>query len=210
MIKKIIFDLDNTLLFISPEWKTSYELFINKYKLNITPEELYSCIGAFEKDNNDIIVTNELMCKYINNNLPINLTETMFIELLDVYKNIPLLNTNIVYNVLNYLSTKYELLVYSNWFWQNQLDRLKKYNLDKFFTKIYGWDNLEIKPSKTGLEKIICNNDVSEYIFIGDNLEMDLEIPDQMRINTIFFNRKCIKQDKFKEVLKVEELKEIL
>lgn len=102
----------------------------------------------------------------------------MFIELLDVYKNVPLLNTNIVYSVLEYLSTKYELLVYSNWFWQNQADRLKRYNLDKFFTKIYGWDNLEI--------------------------------PDQMGIDTIFFNRKCIKQCKFKEVSKIEELKEIL
>lgn len=134
----------------------------------------------------------------------------MFIELLDVYKNVPLLNTNIVYSVLEYLSTKYELLVYSNWFWQNQADRLKRYNLDKFFTKIYGWDNLEIKPSKAGLKKIIGNNDISEYIFIGDNLEIDLEIPDQMGIDTIFFNRKCIKQCKFKEVSKIEELKEIL
>lgn len=39
MIKKIIFDLDNTLLFISSEWEQSYQKFIDKYNLNITPKE---------------------------------------------------------------------------------------------------------------------------------------------------------------------------
>ena len=108
MIKKIIFDLDNTLLFISPEWEQSYQKFIDKYNLSITPKELYSCIGTFEKNINNVIVTNKIMCEYINNRLPLSLTEDMFIELLDVYKNIPLLNTDIIYNVLEYLSHKYD------------------------------------------------------------------------------------------------------
>ena len=116
MVKKIIFDLDNTLLFISPEWEECYQKFIDKYNLSITPKELYSCIGTFEKNINNVIVTNKIMCEYINSRLPISFTEDMFIELLDVYKNIPLLNTDIIYNVLEYLSHKYELIVYTNWF----------------------------------------------------------------------------------------------
>lgn len=95
MIKRIIFDLDNTLLFIFPEWEKSYQKFIDKY-------------------------------------------------------------------------------------------RLKKYNLDKFFSKIYGWDVLEIKPSKIGIEKIIGNNKIDEYLFIGDSIELDLEIPHNMGMATIF------------------------
>ena len=39
-MKKIIFDLDNTLLFISDDWIGSYQSFIDKYNLNITPEYL--------------------------------------------------------------------------------------------------------------------------------------------------------------------------
>ena len=186
MIKKIIFDLDNTLLFISPEWEQSYQKFIDKYNLSITPKELYSCIGTFEKNINNVIVTNKIMCEYINNRLPLSLTEDMFIELLDVYKNIPLLNTDIIYNVLEYLSHKYELIVYTNWFSKNQIDRLKTYSLDKFFSRIYGWDDLEIKPSKIGIEKIIGSNNIDEYVFIGDNIEFDLEVPYNMGMATIF------------------------
>lgn len=210
MIKKIIFDLDNTLIFISPEWEKNYQKFINKHNLNITPKELYSCIGTFEKNINNVIVTNKIMCEYINSRLPISLTEDMFIELLDIYKDILLLNTDIIYDVLEYLSHKYELLVYSNWFSKNQIDRLKRYNLDKFFSKIYGWDNLEIKPSKIGIEKIVGNNNINEYIFIGDNIEFDLEVPHNMGMSTIFYNRKSIKQNKFKEIFNIEDLKEIL
>lgn len=210
MIKKIIFDLDNTLLFISAEWEQSYQKFIDKYNLSITPKELYSCIGTFEKNINNVIVTNKIMCEYINSRLPILLTEDMFIELLDVYKNIPLLNTDIVYNVLEYLSHKYELIVYTNWFSKNQIDRLKIYNLDRFFSRIYGWDDLEIKPSKIGIEKIIGSNNINEYVFIGDNIEFDLEVPYNMGMATIFLNRKFINQNKFKEVFSIEEFKEIL
>lgn len=210
MIKKIIFDLDNTLLFISPEWEKSYQIFIDKYRLKISPKELFSCIGTFEKDINNVIVTNKIMCEYINSKLSISLTENMFIELLNVYKDIPLIDTDIIYNVLEYLSHKYELLVYTNWFSENQVDRLKKYNLDKFFSKIYGWDDLEIKPSMVGIQKIVGNNKIDEYLFIGDNIEFDLEIPYNMGMPTIFLNRKFIKQNKFQEVFNLVELKSIL
>lgn len=210
MIKKIIFDLDNTLLFISEEWKTTYIEFLKKYNLNISPTDLYSCIGNFEKDINDRIITLDLMCEYINKKLHINLTTEMFIDLLELYADIPLLYTDTIYNVLEYLSQKYELIVYTNWFSKNQINRLKKYNLDKFFSKIYGWDDLELKPSKTGIEKIIGDEDIKEYLFIGDNIKADLEIPNQMGMNTIFFNRKGIEQNQFKEVLEIKELKNIL
>ena len=210
MIKKIIFDLDNTLLFISEEWKTVYIEFINKYNLNISPTDLYNCIGKFEKDINDKIITTDFICAYINEKLPINLTKEMFIDLLELYADIPLLHTDTIYNVLEYLSQKYELIVYTNWFSKNQIDRLKKYNLDKFFSKIYGWDDLELKPSKIGIKKIIGNDNIKEYIFIGDNIEFYLKVPSIMGMNTIFFNRKKIVQNQFNEILKIEELTNIL
>ena len=58
-MKKIIFDLDNTLLFVSEDWSIYYQKFIDKYNLNITLEHLYDSIEAFEKNISDIIVTND-------------------------------------------------------------------------------------------------------------------------------------------------------
>ena len=153
-IKKIIFDLDNTLLFISSNWNDYYQRLIDKYNFKTTPEELYSTIGSFERNNVDKIITKDYFIKYINEKLPINFTEEILENFLSNYADIPLLNLDIITNVLTYLSQKYELIVYSNWFAESQVLRLRKNNLLQFFTKIYGDDTLPIKPSKRGLEKL--------------------------------------------------------
>ena len=209
-MKKIIFDLDNTLLFLSDGWKKAYQEFINKYNLNVSPEELFSCIGLFEKENSDIIVDRKMICDYVNERLNTCINEDMFRNLDKLYQNVDLLNVSIINDLLDYLSKKYELFVYSNWFTDVQLYRLKRYNLDKFFTKIYGFDILPVKPSKNGIKKIVGNDNISNYIFIGDSISIDIEIPFNMGMNTIFYNRKHIIQDKYKEVLDILELKNML
>lgn len=210
MIKKIVFDLDNTLLFLSDEWEEKYKKFMDKYNLNISANDLFLCIGNFEKKMKNIVVSKQKLSEYVSNDLSIDFTIDMILELSEIYNNTPLLNTDTIYDALNYLSEKYELIAYTNWFTDDQIKRLKKYDLDKFFTKVYGWDILPKKPSKEGLSEIIKNDDIENYIFIGDSIELDLEVPYSMGIATIFYNRKNIKQNKYKEIFKIEELKNIL
>lgn len=210
MIKKIVFDLDNTLLFLSDKWEENYKKFIDKYNLNISANDLFLCIGNFEKNMKNIVVSKQKLSEYVSNYLSIDFTTDMILELSEIYNNTSLLNTDTIYDVLNYLSEKYELIAYTNWFTDDQIKRLKKYDLDKFFTKVYGWDILPKKPSKEGLSEIIKNDDIENYIFIGDSIELDLEFPYSMGITTIFYNRKNIKQNKYKEIFKIEELKNIL
>ena len=210
MIKKIVFDLDNTLLFLSDEWEENFKKFIDKYNLNISANDLFLCIGNFEKNIKNIVVSKQKLSEYVSNDLSIDFTTDMILELSEIYDNTSLLNTDTIYDVLNYLSEKYELIAYTNWFTDDQIKRLKKYDLDKFFTKVYGWDILPKKPSKEGLSEIIKNDDIENYIFIGDSIELDLEVPYSMGIATIFYNRKNIKQNKYKEIFKIEELKNIL
>lgn len=210
MIKKIIFDLDNTLLFLSDEWEENFKRFIDKYNLNISANDLFLCIGNFERNMKNIVVSKQKLSEYVSNDLFIDFTTNMILELLEIYDNTSLLNTDTIYDILNYLSEKYELIAYTNWFTDDQIKRLKKYDLDKFFTKVYGWDILPKKPSKEGLSEIIKNDDIENYFFIGDSIELDIEVPYSMGITTIFYNRKNIKQDKYKEIFKIEELKKIL
>ena len=210
MIKKVIFDLDNTLLFLSDEWEENYKRFVDKYNLSISANELFLSIGNFEKSMKNIVVSKQKLSEYVSNDLSIDFTTNMILELLEIYDNTSLLNTDTIYDILNYLSEKYELIAYTNWFTDNQINRLKKYDLDKFFTKVYGWDILPKKPSKEGLSEIIKNDNIENYIFIGDNIELDIVVPYSMGITTIFYNRKNIKQNKYKEILKIEELKKVL
>ena len=209
MIKNIIFDLDNTLLFISNEWEKVYQEFIDKYNLHITPKDLYDSIDEFEKNSNGV-VTIKNMADFISKYLNINITEEMIMTYLSLYKDIPFNNTDMVYDILDYLSKKYKLIIYTNWYTDNQMSILRKYNLDKFINKIYGWDILPIKPSSEGIKSIVGNDDIKEYIMIGDNIKTDLEVPFSLGMNTIFYNRKNIEQDTYREIKSLEKLKDIL
>lgn len=207
--KKIIFDLDGTLLFISEDWKEKYQEFIDKYELELTPEELYRSIGTIEENNTDTIVDKNFFIKYMNERLPKPLTNEILEDYLNYYAEITLLHTEVIYDVLEYLSQKYELISYSDWFTENQIKRLKRYNLDKFFSKIYGWDVLPVKPSIKGIQEIIKDDNIEDFIFVGDVIKYDLDIPDSMGMATIFYNRKGINQDKYEEITNIEELKNI-
>ena len=187
-MKKIIFDLDNTLLFLSDV----YDKFREKYSLNVSSIEMFKTIGTIEVNNKDKIINHDFFINYINENLSQNYDENMGKEILEEYAKIPLLKVDIVEDVLKYLSSKYEIIAYTNWFTDNQIYRLKINNLDKYFTKIYGWDILPVKPSKKGLEEIVNGSDINDYIFIGDNIDADMVIPDEMGMKTIFYNNKGI------------------
>lgn len=209
-MKKIIFDLDNTLLFLSEEWTNYYQDFIDKYKLSITPNDLFTTIGKIEKKITNKRMTKKVLIEFVSNSLAITFTEEMLDDFHTFYLNIPLLDIDTTYDTLSYLSKSYELIAYSNWFTDNQINRLKKHNLYQFFKIVYGGDILPIKPSIKGIKSIVKNNNIEEYTFIGDSIEIDLKLPNELGMNTILLNRKHIKQDKYPEIYNLEELKDIL
>ena len=100
-MKTIIFDLDNTLLFLSNDWDKYYLKTINKYNLNIIPKELYSYIGLFEKNHSNTIVSMKDIANYMNHELSFNISEAALNDLWNNYVNIPLLHTDKARNILS-------------------------------------------------------------------------------------------------------------
>lgn len=209
-MKKIVFDLDNTLLFLSSDWKIYYQKFLDKHHFPISPKVFYSTIGSFEKEHPDQLVTKDFFIHYLNEKLSISMTEEILQDFFEIYAEIPLLKLKEVSLVLKYLSSKYDLIVYSNWFVENQILRLKKNHLYSFFKKIHGCDTIPIKPSKRGIESIIGNGKKEDYLFIGDSIEYDLKMPNSLGIDTIFYNGKHIVQEQYSEIFHIENLKSIL
>ena len=208
--KKIIFDLDNTLLFLSGSWKTCYEAFIKKNNLAVDAETLFKLIGDFERNHPDEILTISDLLNELNKNANFKLTDVALHELEVEYAKIPLENLPEVKELLEYLATKYELIAYSNWFTSNQLRRLKLNQLDHYFSRIYGWDIIPSKPSKSAILDIVNGDNIEDYTFIGDQIEYDLEIPKQLGMKVILFNRTSINQDEYQEVRSIADLKKIL
>ena len=209
-MKKIIFDLDNTLLFISNDWADYYLKTFNKYQLDINPEEVYNSILEFESSHIDTIVSMQDIVDYMQGTLSLPVNEEILNDLWENFSETPLLYTDKIRNLLSYLAKKYELVAYSNQFVHTQTKRLKRYNLDQYFSKIYGWDIIPSKPSKKGIEEIIKGANKKDIIFVGDSIKYDLELSNYMGLSTIFYNRKGIKQNKYKEIIDIEELKNIL
>ena len=208
--KKLIFDLDNTILFLSQDWYTCYNSFVKANHLNITAEDLYDAIGEYEKHHTNEITTIDKLVDSVNSHNDFKLTNELFNDLDDRYVHVSLLYVDEVKELLEYLSKKYEIIAYTNWFTDHQITRLKLNCLDKYFTKVYGWDMIPAKPSKEGIYAIIKDDDISNFTFIGDSIEHDVALPKQMGMNVIFYNRKNINQNVYKEVKKITDLKNIL
>lgn len=208
MIKRIIFDLDNTLIDFPKNYAKEYDKVINKYNLNITSLDLYRIIGVYESDDKNIYYDKEKMLDLVNKEFNLNLKLDFIDYLLEIISNI---TDNIdigVIDTLEYLSKKYELVVLTNWFTECQKERLKKVNMLKYFKNVYGTDIIPMKPRKESFMSVIGDLKSEECVMIGDNLKVDIEVPYELGFNVYHLNK--IGTSKYPTIRKIEELKEML
>lgn len=212
MIKRIIFDVDNTLL----DWKEEYfnSLNITLDKLNYTYDfnlimNIRESIKNYEKDC--IIYNREAMLEEINNGLEIKLPYN-FIDLwLEELGKCAELASEKLIETFAYLSSKYELVTFSNWFNYSQVKRLEKANLLKYFKNTYGADMFPKKPYKEGYIEVIGDHSFEECMLIGDNLEQDVEAPIKLGMKAIYYNRdNQEKSHGYQTVYHLEDLMKVL
>ncbi len=208
--KKLIFDLDNTLLFMPDDWSKAFDDFVDRFNLTFSLDEFCLTIAEMEKLNAGNLITKELFIANIRKKITPKFDSKMFDDFLEGYAKIPLIYVDVIQDILTYLSNKYELIAYTNWFTDNQILRLQLNGMEQYFSKVWGWDALPAKPSRKGLAEIVGDNDARNYIFIGDNLECDIKLPDSIGMGTVFLNQKNLTQSQFREIKNIDELKNIL
>lgn len=176
MIKRVIFDLDNTLIpFPKDIWKSLNDAL---YEINIdySDEDIKKLIGAIlvYEDNYDKYAKDSMLVEMRNCSklkLPDNFIDTWLKYLKNYYpqeKDIALLKT------LEYLSNKYELIVLTNFFTESQEGRLKNYGISKYFKNIIGTDKIPNKPCKDAFIFACGPYKPNECIMIGDSLKTDI------------------------------------
>lgn len=207
MIKRLIFDVDNTLI-----TNVSFREAIGKTlkDLNIYSEEnldnFFKGIGDYESLYNsyNYIDYKNHMEKYMNVTIPDNFFDVFFYYLKDV---VPEYNERLM-GAIDNLSKKYELVILSNFFSVSQMNRLNTMGIGKYFSEIYGEDvikpNIEAYLKACGLHKPI------ECVMIGDSLYLDVECAINNGLNAIFVNTKGIPTDDLDYVVvdKVEDINE--
>ena len=189
MIKRLIFDIDGTLIqgvnFINSISETLR-------KLDIYSEEnvklFLNGIQTYEQLYNNYNVTNYThhIGNAINKKLPQNFVSIFFDEL---KMCIPPTN-NLLIDTIHSLSQKYELVLLTNYFAQSQLNRLNNMGIGKYFSECFG-ENI-IKPNKQAYLTACGNKKPNECVMIGDDIYLDIIRAKQEGLNTIFVNSKKI------------------
>ena len=154
MIKRLIFDLDNTLMVWDNNYYVTLDQTFNYFNISYDENiknKLIKAVNDYEDKydiyNYDYII--ELMKEYTNIDLPYNFVEKWFEYLayaVPFEKDLELINT------LEYLRSKYELVVLTNWFRQSQYARLENAKIAQYFIEVIGGDEY-IKPNPNSFLK---------------------------------------------------------
>ena len=204
MIKRIIFDFDNTLVRWKDEYDDAIKETVKHFDLAVDYKELSREVDKYEYiakryDKQDLI-------NYLNEKFKLNLG----MEFLDYW--LPRLGkmsyaSDKLIDTLDYLSKKYELVVLTNWFRECQIDRMKHANIYKYFKEVYGGEVTK-KPHKEAFIRALGDKNIDECIMIGDNANMDIKPAISLGIKVIMLASK--KFDNIDTINSILELKEML
>lgn len=189
MIKRLIFDLDNTLIMWEDEYNNSIPNALND--LNIEYDDKFidninKAIDEYEiyNDTYDINKMHDMFEEYTNTKIPYEFMDrwSYYVSKCSPKEDLELKST------LEYLSQKYELVVLTNWFTKVQSERLKNYGILKYFKEVIGTDKIKNKPNKESFIYACGNNKPNECVMIGDNYEIDIKVPKELGLKTIQTN----------------------
>ena len=212
MIKRVIFDIDNTLI----PWENEYNEEIKKAleDLNINYTELdYEQINKALAEYENVYYTFDkktmlnYINKYTNKQYPI---EFIYNILKRWSKCIPdKIDKNII-ETLKYLQKKYEMVILTDWFAEEQINRLECLGIKKYFTQVYSAEKTKRKPFKEAFTNAIGNNKPEECVMIGDNLERDIKGAINAGLKAIHFNPNNKENNTNTEYITISRLEQLI
>lgn len=206
-MKKIIFDIDNTLIEWKDEYVSSIMRLLSKYRQYTKEDgiEIYNRLSYYG-DNLLKLDIDDLVNRFSD----LNISKEFLLDILESQKECSEPAKDEIIDTLEYLSKKYELVILSNWFKEVQIQRMKKAKIYKYFKAIYCNDEYVSKPNKEAFLNALGTTSPSEAVMIGDNLDIDILPAISIGINGILITSKEIKSDKFTTIKNISKLKELL
>ena len=202
MIKRILFDVDNTLI----KWENDYK-YLSMMEAGIDDPVLAKQIdiATSKYEENLDHLTRKSFSNYILS-LGINITEEQLNNLIDNDKNRYKKASKELIDLLEYLSSKYELVIITNWFSDVQSKRLENAGILKYFKEVYSSDLYTKKPNKEIFIAAQGNYKANECLMVGDSIDKDILPAYNLGMDVILIG----KSDKYKSVDNVVEIKEML
>ena len=220
-IKNIIFDLDNTIILDCKKDAESYKdvLKNNGYNEN-DYMEIYNAIGDYDNiiDEEHCFYNKIDMLNFINKGLNKKYSEKFIDEIIACVGEKWVNSVLISENTIEYLFSKYNLYVLTNYYQDAQNERINRIGYSKYFKKVFGADKYGCKQFKKSFERVLNEIDAKpeECIMIGDDKSRDIIAANNMKMKSILFDYNG-KRDKKEIVAKdyiiikdMEELEKIL
>ena len=208
MIKRIIFDLDNTLI----PWTRKYYLNLTKIakkhgiKLKIKElAKIADSVDKYEKEYSNFERENvkEMVTKLSG----IEISDQLLDVLIDWVSNcIPKRKNKKLMETLQYLSNKYELVVLTNFFTEAQEKRLINFGIRGYFKEVYGAD-VHSKPNKEAYIMAANKTKLNECLVVGDNIVNDYEKPLEIGMEAIWLTKE---KNTKRSIKNINDLRRIL
>lgn len=205
MIKRLIFDVDDTLItgvnFVSEIEATLKRLGVySKENLKLFLEANSSYESVFNNFNKTDYTN------HIGKALGVKLDDNFLSILFEEVKTcVPIDNTKLKESLIE-LSQKYELVLLTNFFKESQLNRLNTMGIKDLFLECYGEEL--IKPNDEIYLRACGKFNPTECVMIGDDPYLDIEKAQGLGINAIFVNSKGLKVENLNTLVvnRVEEI----
>ena len=192
MIKRLIFDIDGTLI-TGVSFREAIDKSLIEYGIfsegNV--QSFIKAISTYESHYNGYKQDDYL--KYFSNVLGCELGNSfldIFFKNLGIYAS-PANNERLI-DTIEMLSRKYELVLLSNYFEKSQRNRLEKMGINKYFSEYHG--EKVSKPDRMAYINSIGVHKPEECVMIGDSLELDIKGAKKQGINTIWINNGKVTQ----------------
>lgn len=213
MIKRVILDIDNTLIPWEEEYFKEISKSLDELNIEYTDKDYKKILEALDEYENEYYTFDKKLMldfinKYTNKEYPIEFMDNT----INKWANcVPEKLEDGLIDTLKYLKTKYQLVILTDWYGDQQKARLKKINILNYFSSIYSAEKTKRKPFKEAFMQAIGDNKPEECVMIGDNLERDIKGALNAGLNAVYYNPKHKKFDvECIEISKIKDLRNIL
>lgn len=209
MKKRLIIDVDNTLIPWDKKYYSMLKNLLKKNNIKISWFRFYKMLKEIEKyDHTHNCWNMEELKDCISKVIKIEMDDNKVNLIFEWLENCVIgVASKELHSTLKYLSKKYELVILSNSFKKAQEKRLEKFGIRKYFKDVYCGDEV-MKPNKEAYLNACGKYKPTECMMIGDSLEFDVIAPSKLGISPIYVNKK--KHKEYVTIKDVTELKEIL
>ena len=213
MVKRIIFDLDNTLIPWDKKWDVAVKETLDEFGIHYDLKSL--------EDYQDAIIKYEMtesrysidrLTKFFSNYIGLELPKEFFeswIKKLSVL--VPPKDEKLI-KLLERLSKKYSLVVATNWFKSQQVSKLKLCGLLDFFDEVITGEDFDIKPHTDMFDYYKKGYSDNEVVMVGDSYITDIKGANNANLHAYFITNsdEYTSNDKYTVIKNIYELENYL